>query len=83
MDSRATFALECVLARRPQPTELKRIIGLYEQQLARYAKDEKAAELLATSGLDAPPKEMKTPELAAWTIVGNVLLNLDETLTKE
>jgi len=28
-----------------------------------------------------PPAE--TAELAAWTMVANVLLNLDETLTKE
>jgi hypothetical protein len=38
----------------------------------RYSKDAEAAEKLAGS-----------PDLAAWTMVANVLLNLDETITKE
>ena len=32
----------------------------------------------------APPiPESELPDLAAWTVVANALLNLDETLTKE
>jgi hypothetical protein len=37
---------------------------------------------MATDPLGALPEGMNAPELAAWTVVANVVLNLDETLTK-
>jgi hypothetical protein len=82
-EARATFAFRTVLARRPQQKELDRLIALHDQMLQKYEADPKAAKELATSGLSEPPKELSVPELAAWTVVSNVLLNLDETLTKE
>ena len=33
--------------------------------------------------LGALPAGLQAPEMAAWTVVANVLLNLDETITKE
>jgi mono/diheme cytochrome c family protein len=82
-ESRATFAFRAVLARMPEPKELDRLISLHDQMLEKYQSDPKAAKELATSGLSAPPDEGDIPQLAAWTVVSNVLLNLDETLTKE
>ena len=37
----------------------------------------------ATSVLGAAPATLDIQHLAAWTVVANVLLNLDETLTKD
>ena len=37
---------------------------------------------MASSLLGAPPKGSDVADLAAWTVVSNVLLNLDEVLTK-
>ena len=37
---------------------------------------------MAGSGSDEPASGTDTAELAAWTVVANVLLNLDETITK-
>ncbi len=37
---------------------------------------------MATDPLGPLPKEMDAAQLAAWTVVGNVLLNLDETMMK-
>jgi mono/diheme cytochrome c family protein len=82
-EARATFAFRTVLARKPEPKELDRVIALHDQMLQKYEADSKAAKELATSGLSAPPKDANVPQLAAWTVVSNVLLNLDETLTKE
>jgi hypothetical protein len=41
-----------------------------------------AATALVTGDLPPPPRELDAAELAAWTVVANVLLNLDETVTK-
>jgi hypothetical protein len=37
---------------------------------------------VATKPLGEAPKDCDVAELAAWTVVGNVLLNLDEMLMK-
>ncbi len=55
---------------------------LYEQELARFKQDPAAAKKLASGEIGAPPKNVNVEKLAAWTVVANVLLNLDETITK-
>jgi hypothetical protein len=77
--SRVTYGFRLCVARRPKPLELNRLTRLYGQQLKRYMADEKAA-LALTGDKSAQPD---TAVKAAWTVVGNVLLNMDETLTKE
>jgi hypothetical protein len=75
---RATLAFRLCTARRPQPAELLPLLSFEEAQLERFKADPVAARAVAGT---APPAE--AAELAAWTMVANVLLNLDETLTKE
>ncbi|HWE92790.1 MAG TPA: DUF1549 and DUF1553 domain-containing protein [Tepidisphaeraceae bacterium] len=81
--SRATFAFRTVLARSPDANETQRLVALYGQMLEKYQSDPKSAQTLATSGLPPASKDLPPAELAAWTMVCNVLLNLDETLTTE
>jgi hypothetical protein len=83
VNARIAYAFRRVLSRRPEEPEVARIAALYQQELENYQKDSKAAATLAASGLEEPlPANVPAPELAAWTVVSNVLLNLDETLTK-
>jgi hypothetical protein len=79
---RVRYAFRVVLSRPPKTAELSRLEKLYTQSLARFEKEPAAASKLATEPLGAAPKEMNVAELAAWTVVGNVLLNLDETVMK-
>ena len=66
------------LARQPRPTELKRLVSFYAQAKADYnAKPDKAKEMAGTTS-----EKSDIANLAAWTVVGNVLLNLDETLMR-
>ena len=53
-----------------------------ESEKAFYETDAVAAQQMATEPLGPLPAGMKKEELAAWTVVSNVLLNLDEVLTK-
>jgi hypothetical protein len=79
---RAAYGFRLCCARSPRKDELKRLVELYSDELARYKTDEKSAEKLATSELGKAPEKTSVEELAAWTVVANVLLNLDETITK-
>jgi hypothetical protein len=82
LKARATHAFRLVLARAPQAKEVERLVALYQSELKNYQVDEKAAEKMATSELGKPKESCSLAELAAWTVVANVLLNLDETITK-
>jgi len=57
-------------------------VKLFEETRTKFAKNEKEAMRLATEPLGPASKDMSIVDLAAWTVVGNVLLNLDETLMK-
>lgn len=88
-DARAAYAFRLCLSRHPTQAELERVLAFYRQELEHYKNDPKAAtDILGGAGAKvastvpaaaAPPD----PDLAAWTMVGNVLLNLDETITKQ
>jgi mono/diheme cytochrome c family protein len=79
---RAIYGFRLCVARAPSEKELASLLDLYQANVEKYRKDPAAAKALATSGLTEPPKEPEVAELAAWTVVANVLLNLDETITK-
>ena len=72
--SRAAFAFRLCLARPPNPQELDRVLTAFEKEHAFFQQRREDVEKLAGAN---------QPELAAWTVVSNVLLNLDETVTKE
>lgn len=76
---RAAFGFELCVARQPTRGELDQLVELYRDNLAIYQRDtEAAANLIGENS--APGGDLA--EHAAWSVVGNVLLNLDETLTK-
>jgi hypothetical protein len=79
---RARFGFRCCLARPPSDVELERLIELYRETRRRFDARRDSAERLATEPLGALPERMNAAELAAWTVVGNVLLNLDEMMMK-
>jgi Protein of unknown function (DUF1553) len=80
-EARATYAFRRVLARPPSNDEVHRLVQLFDSERKHYEQDRDAATELATNDT-APTHTADVAELAAWTVVGNVLLNLDETLTK-
>ena len=63
------------LARQPRAEQVRNLVKLHAEELEHYRDDAAGAKKLAGSAEDAA-------ELAAWTVVANVLLNLDGVLTK-
>lgn len=70
------------LARPPSDAELEQLQQLYHQAYERYAANPEEAGKLNANPVNPPPDQLDPTELAAWTLVGNVLLNLDELLMK-
>jgi hypothetical protein len=54
----------------------------FEQMQKHYAADPKAAHALIGEGEKKPDAAIPAPELAAWTMVANEMLNLDATVNK-
>jgi hypothetical protein len=79
---RLEFAFKLCLARRPTAEETQRLLQLHRQSLASFEKDPAAAKAMATEPLGAAPEGTDLAQLAAWTVVSNVLLNLDEMFMK-
>ena len=83
---RVDYAFRRVLARSPEGTERDELLSLLFSQRGRIESGELDAAALAfgeaNEGLDGTA-EFEVADLAAWTAVSRVLLNLDETITRE
>ncbi|MFM1559347.1 MAG: DUF1553 domain-containing protein [Roseibacillus sp.] len=80
--ARLQFAFELVTGRPIGPVELAPLLKLFLDQREHYQKNESAALAMATKPLGPLPEGMNLTDLAALTVVANVLLNMDEILTK-
>ena len=74
--------LGLVLARPVMKSQIEQLAKLYQSELAAFTANEKDAMQLATKPIGALPPGLTAAEAAAWTVVANVLLNLDGVLTK-
>ncbi len=80
--ARLTFAFKLCTARAPNDQELSILRQIFEQNLTHYRQNPAAAVKLVSAGEAPKAAELGAAELAAWTAVGNVLLNLDETISR-
>ena len=85
-DDRLVYAFRRCVARRPDVDEMNTLRTLLAKEEGRFAAPDAKPWELAAENPANPPKlpEGATPaQAAAWTVVSRVLLNLDETITKE
>ena len=79
---RINWAYQWALSRLPQPEELEIVTALYEKHQADYTANLDDADALIATG-DAPVmKGIEPDQLATWTSVARVVLNLHETITR-
>lgn len=83
-EAKIAFGFRACTARAPRADEIEVLARLLTSERERFESDASAAKTLLEHGkhalgVDATPD---AGELAAWTAVANVLLNLDETLTR-
>jgi hypothetical protein len=79
---RIRLGFRIVLARKPEAEELAILTDELGKHLARFVRDPEGAKRAVHVGASAPNPALPEIELAAYTLVANTLLNLDETLTR-
>jgi hypothetical protein len=70
------------LQRLPRVEEMETVMPLVRDHLAHYRATPAAADELLKTGYAPVPPGTDKAELAAWTHVARVLLNLHETITR-
>ena len=79
---RLEFLFQQALVRAPRVEEVKLLLPLYEKHLKEYQADLEAARKLLAVGESKPRSDLNPSELAAWTSIARVVLNLHETITR-
>ncbi|WP_428305776.1 PSD1 and planctomycete cytochrome C domain-containing protein [Lacipirellula sp.] len=82
IERRARFLFQTATCRQPSIDELADLVEAYQQELANYRADGAAAEALLAIGGAPADAAVDRAELAAWTMAANVVLNLDEVVTR-
>jgi hypothetical protein len=82
-DDRLQYAFRLALCRAARDEEQKLLRGMLTQAQQRFAAAPDAAEKLLKVGASPRDQRLNTAGLAAWTTVCNLILSLDEAITKE
>jgi hypothetical protein len=82
-EARIAHGFRLATARTPLPRELATLRAGFERRLAGFRADPEAARALLAHGESPVATGIDPVELAAYTTVGSVLVNLDEFLTRE
>jgi hypothetical protein len=82
VDARAAFAFRLATSRSPRPRELAILSAQYARQHQRFEANRSAADQLLAIGESDPTAGLDTVELAAWTTVASIILNLDEAISR-
>jgi len=81
-EDRVRYGLRLCLCRPPRAEQVRQLVKLFKSEQNNLATDSAAATKLATEPLGRLPDGADAAAMAAWTVVANVLLNLDGVLTK-
>jgi hypothetical protein len=80
--ARLKFAFQMAMQRDPTAAEAEVLTKLHAKHLAEYNADKSAAAALTDVGNAPKAQDLPPAELAAWTSVARVILNLHETMTR-
>jgi uncharacterized protein DUF1553 len=80
---RAIYAFRLCTGRKPDAVELERLLALLQNKENYFEDRTTAAVVVASPDEKSPPADVNLHKVAAWTVASRVLLNLDETITKE
>ncbi len=81
-DARARFAFFVATCREPDPEENEQLTGLVDEQRAVFRSHPERANALLQVGEAEVATDLDPVDVAAWTMAANLLLNLDEVVTR-
>ena len=79
---RARWMLARVLSRPPVKLDVSDIVTSIQDLRALYSKQPDTAEALIRTGDSVPDQSLDAVELAAWTMIANLLMNRDDFINK-
>lgn len=82
LEDKIVAGFTCVLIRPAKSIEIQHLAQLYVLALTHYRSNLEQANLISTNPIGEPGQNVDKSELAAWTAVSSVLLNLDEIFMK-
>lgn len=71
-----------VTCRLPTTDELEVLVMFFKSERERFEKDKQATDQLLAVVKRGSDSTIDRTDLAAWTLVANLVLNLDEVVTK-
>jgi hypothetical protein len=80
-EERIDFLFRLATSRRPEARERQELMAALADFRKQFAANAEAAKKLIAQGETAPNSALEATELASWTMVGNLVLNLDEVVT--
>ena len=80
---RVAYGYRLATARKPDAGRNEILVNAYHHHLDNYETNRKAALGLVTQGESKRNEELDLAELASYTTVASLILNLDETITKQ
>ena len=80
---RLAFGFRLATGRRPTSAEVTLLTAGFNADAARFATNKESATQLLATGESKPDSKFNVEELAAYALTANVLLNLDEVVTRE
>jgi hypothetical protein len=79
---RLAHAFRCTTARLPDASERQLLADTLATHRRHFAQNTEAASQVIANGESKPSPKIPVPEFAAWTMVANLVLNLDETINR-
>ena len=81
-EERIAYLFETATARLPKPKEAALLSETFQSHYEELKADPEAAKALIAVGESKPDETLDAVEVAAWTMIANLILNLDEVLNK-
>ena len=81
-EARIAYIFEMATARLPKPKEEALLLKTFQAHYQELEADPEAAKALIAVGESTPDETLDAVEVAAWTMIANLILNLDEVLNK-
>jgi hypothetical protein len=82
-EDRLALAFRLATSRRPRPQELQILVSGWQAHRERFVRSPAAADKLTLIGELKRPDDLDLSDLAAYTTVAMMIMNLDEAITKE
>jgi hypothetical protein len=80
---RITHGFRLAIGRTPSTDELTTLVSGFQDDLAQFTAEPAAADKYVAVGMVKKPDDVQAPDFAAYSLVANVILNLDEFVMRE